>query len=168
MTSIRRVALAALALSLLCLPSFAQSKDAENDIPAKFDPPKTEYNYVKRVEMIPMRDGVKLYTVIVIPKGAAHAPILLTRTPYNAAGRTARNHSPFTLDTLPQGDEFFVKAGYIRVFQDVRGKYGSEGNYLMTPPPIGPLNSTGSDDTTDAYDTIDWLVKNVSDRKSTV
>ena len=48
------------------------------------------------------------------------------------------------LDELPQGDDVFVKAGYIRVFQDVRGKYGSEGTYLMTPPPIGPLNHTGT------------------------
>ena len=45
------------------------------------------------------------------------------------------------LDELPQGDEVFVKAGYIRVFQDVRGKYGSEGDYVMTPPPIGPVES---------------------------
>ena len=88
-----------------------------------------------------MRDGVKLYTVIVIPKGATHAPILLTRTPYNAAHRAQRNQSSKMLDILPQGDDVFVGAGYIRVFQDVRGKYGSEGAYLMTPPPIGPLNT---------------------------
>jgi uncharacterized protein len=162
MTFVTRTAITALAIISLGLPSFAQSNAAPSDIPAKFIAPTTGYNYVKRVEMIPMRDGVKLYTVIVIPLGATHAPILLTRTPYNAAGRTARNDSPYMLDTLPQGDEFFVQAGYIRVFQDVRGKYGSEGPYLMTPPPVGPLNSTGSDDTTDAYDTIDWLVKNVS------
>ena len=102
-----------------------------------------------------MRDGVKLYTVIVIPKGATHAPILLTRTCYDAASRAKQIESPHMLDELPQGDNVFVKAGYIRVFQDVRGKYGSEGNYLMTPPPLGPLNQSGADDTTDAYDTID-------------
>ncbi|HWF65992.1 MAG TPA: CocE/NonD family hydrolase, partial [Acidobacteriaceae bacterium] len=56
------------------------------DIPAKFTPPRTGYNYTVRDVMIPMRDGVKLFTVIVIPNGAHHAPILLTRTPYNAAG----------------------------------------------------------------------------------
>src|SRR5271170_4618833 len=161
MTFFGRAVVAAFILALTCLPSFAQKKATESDIPSEFKAPKAEYNYVKRVEMIPMRDGVKLYTVIVIPKGATHAPILLTRTPYNAAGRTSRNESPSMLDELPQGDEVFVKAGYIRVFQDVRGKYGSEGGYLMTPPPIGPLNSSGIDDTTDAYDTIDWLVKNV-------
>ena len=59
------------------------------DIPAKFNPPLTGYDYVKREVMIPMRDGVKLHTVIVVPKGAANAPILLTRTPYNASKRTA-------------------------------------------------------------------------------
>ena len=57
------------------------------------------------------------------------------------------------LDELPPSDEVFVRAGYIRVFQDVRGKYGSEGAYVMTPPPLGPLNSSGADDSTDAYDT---------------
>jgi uncharacterized protein len=149
----------------MCWRSFAQDKPQDKteqtQIPAKFIAPKSDYNYTKRIEMIPMRDGVKLYTVIVIPKGATHAPILLTRTPYNAAGRTTRSESPYMLDTLPQGDDVFVKAGYIRVFQDVRGKYGSEGGYIMTPPPIGSLNSSGVDDTTDAYDTIDWLVKNV-------
>ena len=114
------------------------------DIPSKITPPKTGYDYVKRVEMVPMRDGVKLYTVIVIPKGASHAPILLTRTPYNAAGRTQRAESPHMLEILPIGDDVFVKAGYIRVFQDVRGKYGSEGDYVMTPPPTGPPVSAPS------------------------
>ena len=115
-----------------------------------------------------MRDGVKLYTVIVVPKGATHAPILLTRTPYNAAERTTQTESPHMLDELPQGDDVFVRAGYIRVFQDVRGKYGSEGDYLMTPPPLGPLNASGADDSTDAYDTIDWLVKNVPESNAKV
>ena len=168
MTFFSRSLVAGFAFASICLPSFAQNKPVESDIPSVFKAPKAEYNYTKRVEMIPMRDGVKLYTVIVIPKGATHAPILLTRTPYNAAGRTARTESPYMLDELPQGDELFVKAGYIRVFQDVRGKYGSEGAYLMTPPPVGPLNSSGTDDTTDAYDTIDWLVKNISESNGKV
>jgi putative CocE/NonD family hydrolase len=157
----RTLALVLAALSI-GLPAFAQTPTTTPDIPATFTAPKDDYDYVKRVEMVPMRDGVKLYTVIVIPKSATHAPILLTRTPYNAAGRAARTESPHMLDELPQGDDVFVKAGYIRVFQDVRGKYGSEGDYLMTPPPIGPLNPNGPNDTTDAYDTIDWLVKNIS------
>src|ERR1700753_3874599 len=156
------------ALISTTLPFHAQTNIEPPDIPPKFTAPKTDYDYVKRVEMVPMRDGVKLYTVIVIPKGATHAPILLTRTPYNAAGRTARTESPHMLEELPQGDDVFVKAGYIRVFQDVRGKYGSEGAYLMTPPPTGPLNPNGPHRTTDAYDTIDWLVKNVHESNGKV
>ena len=115
-----------------------------------------------------MRDGVKLYTVIVVPNGAKGAPILLTRTPYNAARRTTRAESPRMLATLPEGDEVFVMDGYIRVFQDVRGKYGSEGDYVMTRPLSGPLNSSDTDHSTDAYDTIDWLVKNVPESNGKV
>jgi putative CocE/NonD family hydrolase len=147
---------------------FSQISPAGPDIPAKFTAPHTGYDYLKRMEMIPMRDGVKLYTVIVIPKGATHAPILLTRTPYNAAGRAQRMESPYMLDELPQGDDVFVKAQYIRVFQDVRGKYGSEGEYTMTPPPSGPLNPDGPNDTKDAYDTVEWLVKNVPESNGRV
>src|SRR5208282_654146 len=163
-----RWALIVTALLFLGSAVRAQTPPLTPDIPAKFEAPTASYDYVKREVMIPMRDGVKLYTVIVIPKGATHAPIILTRTPYNAAGRASRSESPRMLDELPQGDDVFVGAGYIRVFQDVRGKYGSEGAYLMTPPPVGPLNSTGIDDTTDAYDTIDWLVKNVPESNSKV
>src|SRR5258708_1566573 len=102
--------------------NYAQTPPLTPDIPAKFETPTDSFDYVKRVAMIPMRDGAKLYTVIVIPKGARNAPILLTRTPYNAAGRAQRTSSPRMLDTLPQGDEVFVQDGYIRVFQDIRGK----------------------------------------------
>ena len=168
MTLFRRFAAAALFLASAVLPLCAQTSPMTPDIPAKFTPPEIGYDYVKRVVMIPMRDGVKLYTVIVIPKGATHAPILLTRTPYDAQSRATRTDGPHMLDELPQGDDVFVKAGYIRVFQDVRGKYGSEGEYVMTPPPIGPLNLNGPNDTTDAYDTIDWLVKNVPESNGKV
>ena len=159
-TSHHRLLTAILLLSAT-VPFYAQTPISTPDTPAKFVAPNNGYDYVKRVELVPMRDGVKLYTVIVIPKDATHAPILLTRTPYDAAKRAARTESPHMLDELPQGDDVFVGAGYIRVFQDVRGKYGSEGMYLMTPPPLGPLNTSGINDTTDAYDTIDWLVKNI-------
>jgi len=152
--------IAAIALSLASLAS-AQTPPLTPDVPPKFIAPKNGYDYDRREVMIPMRDGVKLFTVIVVPKGAKNAPILLTRTPYNAAQRTQRSQSPSMLATLPQGDEVFVADGYIRVFQDVRGKYGSEGEYVMTRPLRGPLNSSQVDHSTDAYDTIDWLVKNV-------
>jgi uncharacterized protein len=141
---------------------------ADSDIPKVFHPSTNNQDYIKREAMIPMRDGVKLYTVIVLPKGASNAPILLTRTPYNATMRASRSNSEHMLSILPQGDEVFVEAGYIRVFQDVRGKYKSEGDYVMTRPVRGPLNSTATDHTTDAYDTIDWLVKNTPESNGRV
>jgi uncharacterized protein len=146
----------------------AQTPPLTPDIPQKFEAPTSSYDYVKSDVMIPMRDGVKLHTVIVIPKDAKHAPILLTRTPYNASQRASRNQSIHMLATLPQGDEVFVAGGYIRVFQDVRGKYGSEGEYVMTRPLRGPLNSSEVDHSTDAYDTIDWLVKHVAESSGKV
>ena len=127
----------ALALTLSSSLGLAQTAPMTPDIPRSFTPPQKGYDYVKREVMIPMRDGVKLYTVIVIPKGASNAPILLTRTPYNASERGRGPAASHMLAILPQGDEVFVKAGYIRVFQDVRGKYESEGDYVMTRPPRG-------------------------------
>jgi putative CocE/NonD family hydrolase len=159
---------AALALSFAVGVAFAQTPPLAPDIPAKFAVPTAGYDYVKRVEMIPMRDGVKLHTVIVIPQGAKNAPILFTRTPYDAAKRTQRSHSPAMLAILPQGDEVFVADGYIRVFQDVRGKHKSEGDYVMTRPVRGPLNPTKVDHTTDAWDTIDWLVKHIPESNGRV
>ncbi|NHZ94062.1 glutaryl-7-ACA acylase, partial [Massilia sp. CCM 8733] len=99
-------------------------------------------DYVKRIVMIPMRDGVRLHTVITIPKGATRAPMILSRTPYNAAKRSERNVSPHMASMLAEGDDGYVANGYIRVYQDVRGKYGSEGDYVMTRPLRGPLNTS--------------------------
>jgi putative CocE/NonD family hydrolase len=155
-------------LSLLVSSALAQTPPMAPDIPASFEAPVDNADYVKRVVMVPMRDGVKLYTVIVVPKGAQHAPIMLTRTPYNAARRAQRNVSPSMLAILPQGDETFVNEGYIRVFQDVRGKYGSEGDYVMTRPLRGPLNDSKVDHATDAWDTIEWLTKNVPESNGKV
>ncbi|MDQ0838076.1 CocE/NonD family hydrolase [Sphingomonas faeni] len=155
--TVKFVLLASIALAATAA---AQDKTAPvgGDIPAKFVPPTAAQDYVKREVMMPMRDGTKLYTVIVYPKGVTNAPIVLTRTPYNAKGRANRSDSASILATLPLADEMFVKAGYIRVYQDIRGKYGSEGDYVVTRPVIGPLNPTKVDHVTDAYDTIDWLV----------
>ena len=157
------VAVAALT-ACLASPGMTQGQQVPllvpgGDIPAKFTPPTVERDYDLRDVMIPMRDGAKLHTVIVVPKGATNAPIVLTRTPYDASSRTKRSDSNQMVNRLPESDELFVQNGYIRVFQDVRGKYGSEGAYVITRPPIGPLNPTNVDHTTDAYDTIDWLVK---------
>ncbi len=168
--------LAAALAGVMAFPALAEpsSKDAAmvanagGDIPAKFEKPKVGLDYVKRVEMIPMRDGVKLYTVIWIPKEAHGAPIILTRTPYNAAKHVRDDNSPILLNALPLEAEGYVRSGYIRVYQDIRGKYGSEGPYEMTRHPIGPQNHSKTDDTTDAYDTIDWLVKNLKETNGKV
>jgi len=145
-----------------------QQVESGGDIPKTFAAPLAGCDYVKREAMIPMRDGVKLHTVIVVPKGASNAPMLLTRTPYDASKRTSRNDSPHMLAALPESAEVFVTAGYICVYQDVRGKYKSEGDYIMTRPARGPLNRTGTDHATDAYDTIEWLVKNTPESNGRV
>ena len=139
-----------------------------SDTPKTFKPRTDDFDYVKREEMVAMRDGVKLKTFILVPKGATREPILLTRTPYNASARVLRFNSPHLAAVVPQMDETAVAAGYIIVFQDVRGKYGSEGDYVMTRPLKGPLNSTEVDHATDAYDTIDWLVKHVPESNGRV
>ena len=167
-----KIALMAACASLVVTAAYAapaSKADAPGgDIPTKFVKPEIEKDYIKRVEMIPMRDGVKLYTVIWIPKGATGLPIILTRTPYNAAKHVRNDNSPTLLNALALESEGFVKAGYIRVYQDIRGKYGSEGPYEMTRFPIGPQNHSKTDDTTDAYDTIDWLVKNLKETNGKV
>ncbi|HET6175682.1 MAG TPA: CocE/NonD family hydrolase [Candidatus Sulfotelmatobacter sp.] len=142
-----------------------------SETPAKLVPVTDSFDYVKREVMIPMRDGVKLHTVIVVPKDAKNAPILLTRTPYSAAGQTSHAQSSHMGPILNGYDnplEVILEGGYIRVVQDVRGKYGSEGDYVMTRPLHGPLNPTAVDHSTDTYDTIDWLVKNVPESNGKV
>jgi predicted acyl esterase len=113
-----------------------------SETPATFTPRTDEFDYIKRQEMVPMRDGVMLKTFILIPKGAKDAPILLTRTPYNASERVLRFNSPHLAAAVAQMDDTAVAAGYIIVYQDVRGKYGSEGDYVMNRPLKGPLNPT--------------------------
>jgi uncharacterized protein len=120
-------------------------------------------DFIRREEMIPMRDGVKLFTIILVPRTNALMPILLTRTPYAALRRV-----PPEQIALPAGDDILMGTEYIRVFQDVRGKYRSEGDYVMNRPLRGPLNPTEVDHSTDAYDTIEWLVKNVSENNGRV
>src|SRR3989442_6235742 len=101
--------------------------------------------------MIPTRDGVRLHTVIVAPKSAAAPlPILMDRTPYGAKGfATALSRYAAQLGL----------GGYIYVVQDIRGRYGSEGTFDMNRPPHS--GHAGTDESTDTYDTIDWLVKHV-------
>ena len=142
-----------------------------SETPAKFTPATESFDYSKRDVMVPMRDGVRLHTVILVPKGAKGAPILLTRTPYNATDLTSHAHSSHLGPILKGYDnatEVIVEGGYIRVVQDVRGKYGSEGDYVMNRPLHGPQNPTSVDHATDTYDTIDWLVKNIPESNGKV
>ena len=142
-----------------------------SETPAQLEVNTDAFNYDKREVMIPMRDGVNLHTVIIVPKGAKHAPILLTRTPYNAAALTshaASSHLSSILQGYDNATDIIVEDGYIRVVQDVRGKYGSEGDYVMNRPLRGPQNPTPVDHATDTYDTIDWLVKNLPESNGKV
>ncbi len=138
------------------------------DVVASYDPILPEADYIKRIAMVPMRDGTKLYTVIVMRKGATNAPILLSRTPYDAKDSADRTPSQRIHDILPVMDWDFVDDNYIRVYQDIRGLHHSEGEFVMNRPIVGPLNSSGIDESTDAYDTIDWLVKNVPESNGKV
>jgi len=163
-----------LTLALLALPTKparAQTQTLPSERPEKIEPTNYGFDYVRREVMIPMRDGVKLHTVILVPKGAKAAPILLTRTPYNATDLTTHTNSSHLGPSLYGYDnatDVIVEGGYIRVVQDIRGKYGSEGDYVMNRPLHGPLNPTPVDHATDTYDTIDWLVKNISESNGKV
>ena len=147
------------------------SQTLPNETPAKFTPTNDGFDYTRREVMIPMRDGVKLHTVILVPKGANRAPILLTRTPYNATELTTHSQSSHlgpSLEGYDNATDVIVEGGYIRVVQDIRGKYGSEGEYVMNRPLHGPQNPTNVDHATDTYDTIDWLVKNIPETNGKV
>ena len=150
--------------------SQSSSLGLPSEMPARVQPVTSSFDYVRREVMIPMRDGVKLHTVILVPKGAKNAGILLTRTPYDANAQTEHGsaHLGPTLSGYDNATEVIVEGGYIRVVQDVRGKYGSEGDYVMTRPLHGPLNPTPVDHSTDTYDTIDWLVKNIPESNGRV
>jgi putative CocE/NonD family hydrolase len=138
------------------------------DVVEKYEQILSSADHVRREVMVPMRDGVKLFTVIVMKKGATNAPILLSRTPYNATRATSRVASQRIVDVLEVMDAEFAEDGYIRVYQDIRGMYKSEGQWVLNRPLSGPLNDTGIDESTDAYDTIEWLVKNVPETNGNV
>ena len=116
-------------------------------------------DFVIREEMIPMRDGVKLYTIIMVPKGGSEKlPIILNRTPYGATGIL---RGPASTRLGVNIGTQFLGNDYTYVAQDIRGRFESEGEYIMFRPPRGPLNGTETDHTTDTWDTIEWLVSNV-------
>lgn len=153
---------------LAAAPVPAQTPVDMPEVIASYDWVRPQADFIRREAMVPMRDGVKLFTVIVMKKGTSRGPMLLTRTPYDAARATTRNRSQSITEILPISDTEYVNDGYIRVYQDVRGLHASEGDYVMTRPLRGPINPGTTDHATDAYDTIDWLVKNVPESNGKV
>ena len=124
----------------------------------------TRSHYTKFDYRIPMRDGVKLFTTVYAPKDAAQQyPIIMQRTPYSVA--------PYGIDnyrTSVGPSDLFSKEGFIFAYQDARGRYMSEGPFIDVPAhqPMGGAKAT--DESTDTYDTIDWLVKNVANNNGRV
>ena len=153
MRILRRISLV---LTLLCIgsPVVWGQAAARPDLPSLFE---------KKEVMIAMRDGVKLHTEIYAPKNAKEAlPIFLERTPYGISADD-KGYSP----KLYRYSHMFAD-GYVLVFQDIRGRYGSEGQFVMTRPVHDPGNPKGVDESTDTYDTIEWLVKNVPNNNGRV
>jgi putative CocE/NonD family hydrolase len=141
---------------VLCTVVLTSGVVSQNRLDApEFD---VKEHYTKYEYRIPMRDGVKLFTSVYTPKDTSHAyPFLIDRTPYSVA--------PYGVDLYrtqlgPSAD--FDRSGYIFVFQDVRGRYMSEGKFIEMRPHIDEKKSNHDvDDASDLYDTIDWLLKNV-------
>ena len=126
----------------------------------------TVEHVIKKVFMIPMRDRVKLFTVAIEPINAKHpSPILLFRTPY---GSDYSGDSPLSEDAIASVNSFpevyreYLKDGYILVFQDIRGKFKSEGNFEMNRPLYHLVDPSKTDESTDAFDSIDWMTKHLS------
>lgn len=113
--------------------------------------------YTKHEKMITMRDGIKLYTAIYVPKDSSKKfPILMERTPYSCR--------PYGTNAFPQrmhSNPLILQDGYIFVFQDVRGRYRSEGQFEEMTPNIPANTNTQTDESSDTYDTIEWLLNNL-------
>ncbi|MEP7377023.1 MAG: CocE/NonD family hydrolase [Chitinophagaceae bacterium] len=117
--------------------------------------------YQKKTVMIPMRDGVKLFTVILSPVGNTKPlPVLITRTPYGADIPVSEDGTIKLAGSPAVGT--MAKEGYIFVYQDIRGKYQSEGYMEIHQPLIHSIQKNAVDESTDTWDAVDWLIKNVS------
>ena len=122
-------------------------------------------NYTKKEVYIPMRDGVRLFTSIYIPKNLDEKhPILITRTPYSCSPYGEENFSAYWKNYKAD----YLKEGYIMVTQDVRGRWMSEGEFVDVRPFNSNKKGTDIDEASDTYDTIDWLLKNISDNNGNV
>ncbi len=117
---------------------------------------ESSISYSKKTYMIPMRDGVKLYTVVLSPsKAGVTFPLLIQRTPYGA--ELPEGYDPLKVPYISA----MAKDGYIFVFQDIRGKFKSEGSFEMNRPLYHIPDKKKTDESTDTYDAIDWLIKNI-------
>lgn len=120
-------------------------------------PPSIEARYAKSEIRIPMRDGTQLFTAVYVPRDTSrNYPIMMTRTPYSVGPYGATAY-PRSLGPSPR----FADEGFIFVYQDVRGRFMSDGNFVHMTPWRGTAGAISTDESTDAYDTIDWLVKHV-------
>jgi uncharacterized protein len=156
-----RIASYVFAASILIFLSSNLLRSA-SDTPPEFS---VKEHYTKYEYRIPMRDGKRLFTSIYVPKDSSRTyPFLMDRTPYSVA--------PYGVDHYRQPigpSEEFEKAGYIIVYQDVRGRYMSEGTFIeMTPHIDNKKSKDDVDNSTDTYDTIEWLLKNVPNNNGKV
>src|SRR5262245_5119624 len=159
MTFIRRAACALVFVTLFAASAAAQTPDPQNK------PVDVKAHYTKYEYRIPMRDGKRLFTAVYVPKDQDQAyPILMTRTPYSCR--------PYGADQYPDRlgpSLLFTKAGYIFVYQDVRGRWMSEGEFVNMRPHVPEKKGRDEiDESTDTYDTIDWLVKKVPNNNGKV
>ena len=152
---LRLAALRLAALSLVFAASFATEVNAQE---ANSLESYIRLHYTKQEHLVPMRDGVKLFTAIYIPRDTTQKyPLLMKRTPYTVA--------PYGEDKYPASlgpSEHFVKAGYIFVNQDVRGRFLSQGEFVQVTPHVPRIEIPADvDERSDTYDTIAWLLKNI-------
>ena len=125
----------------------------------------TRTHYTKYEFRIPMRDGVKLFTAVYVPKDQSEPyPIIMQRTPYSVGPYGIDNYK-----TVVGPSELAEKEAFIFAYQDVRGRYMSEGTFIDVPPHKTKLSGPkDTDESTDTYDTVDWLVKNVPNNNGRV
>jgi uncharacterized protein len=143
-----------LLFSAACLPGFGQNTGQTNSQDSAW----IRDNYYKIERYIPMRDGIKLFTSFYIPKDTTERhPILLTRTPYSCAPYGEDKWKNFAFSHL----RYYLREGYIIVNQDVRGRWMSEGQFVDIRPFIKDKNATTTDEASDTYDAIDWMVRNI-------
>jgi len=122
------------------------------------DKPDPRFEHVEA--MVPVRDGVKLHTLLYVPREAqGPLPIILIRTPYGIDGRAERDFRAYLKE--------LVQDGYAFAYQDIRGRFGSEGTFVMTRPPRNRHDAKSVDEASDTSDTIDWLLKAVKNNNAT-